>query len=63
MPKSPAGRIVSCREAFTAEGHRIVRRGETFHADHPVVRANPGMFEEFRVDNVWETATAEPRVA
>lgn len=55
----PETQIVQARESFVPAGaFRTVKRGETFEADHPIVRSNPNRFKPWEPD--YRT-TATPR--
>lgn len=52
--------IVVAKTGFKC-GNRLVKRGETFAADHPLIKGHERHFKPLVSDGV-ETATAEQRV-
>lgn len=55
--------ILVAKESFstTINGTpRVVTKGETFREGHVITEGREEMFEPFKVDNEFETATAEP---
>lgn len=55
--------IVVAKQSFAATINgtsRVIRRGTTFSADHPIVEAHSENFKPFEVDYGIEQATAAP---
>jgi hypothetical protein len=63
MPAAKKADIVEATDSFVTEDHQQASKGEKFPADHPLVKAYPGMFQPARFrpgPAEVEEATASP---
>lgn len=60
MPRAKTSDILVATRSFSV-GTRLVRKGETFRAGHPLIKGREDVFAPFTVDNEYvEAATAAP---